>query len=295
VRRGHVANSGTLIFSNGIPFRLAVQIITATIMRPTFRVPDQRGPTTLPSAPSLTASVTITDDVSGLSFSRSGYSVNENAQSATVTVFRSNYTNSTVAVDVFTRDDGTGTGQAGVHYWPTNGTLLFTNGETVKTFSVEVIDNHIVDGGHTVPLYLTNPIGNAVLINPNRATLTISETDGSLIVPAGAALISESGPVNSVIDPGETVTLLLGLRNATGTNTVNLIATLLATNGIASPSECSLTACWPPWSFGLPALPSLPPARTDKPSSPSPARDSSTVLSNAQFAFNLGKIGNTFE
>jgi uncharacterized repeat protein (TIGR01451 family) len=161
---------------------------------------------------------------------------------------------------------------------------------------VEVIDNHVVDGGHTVPLYLTNVVGNAVLINPNTTTLTISETDGSLIVPAGAALMSESGPVNSVIDPGETVTLLLGLRNATGTNTVNLVATLLATNGVASPSE--------PQSYGLLA--------THGPSASRPftftasgtngqtilatlqLRDGSTVLSNAQYSFTLGKVGNTF-
>ena len=73
-------------------------------------------------------------------------------------------------------------------------------------------------------------------MNPSAATLTIVETDGSLIVTAGSALISESGPVNGVIDPGETVTLLFALRDSTGTNTVNLVATLLATNGVTNPS-----------------------------------------------------------
>ena len=62
------------------------------------------------------------------------------------------------------------------------------------------------------------------------------ETDGSLIVPAGSALTSESGPVNGVIDPGETVTLLFALRDSVGTNTANLVATLLATNGVTKPS-----------------------------------------------------------
>ena len=110
------------------------------------------------------------------------------------------------------------------------------------------------------------------------------------------ALISESGPVNGVIDPGETVTLLLALRNATGTNTVNLVATLLATNGVANPSG--------PQTYGLLA--------THGPSASRPftftasgtngqtitatlqLRDGSTVLSNALFSFTLGKIGNTF-
>ena len=39
-----------------------------------------------------------------------------------------------------------------------------------------------------------------------------------------------------MIDPGETVTLLFALRDSVGTNTANLVATLLATNGITNPS-----------------------------------------------------------
>ncbi len=241
----YAANSGTLTFSNGIPFQtFMVQIVSNQFIEGdrTFRVYlTNATPTNVAFLlPPYTATVTITDDVSGLSFSSAGYTANENARSANITVFRSNYTNSTVAVDYFTRQNGTGTAQPGVNYWPTNGTLLFTNGETSKTFSVEVLDNHVIDGGHTLPLYLTNLVGNAILVNPKEATLTISETDGSLIVPAGAALVSESGPVNTVIDPGERVTLLLALRNATGNNTANLFATLLATNGVANPTGASV-------------------------------------------------------
>ena len=55
---------------------------------------------------------------------------------------------------------------------------------------------------------------------PVAATLTVLEADGSLIVPAGAALISETnGLANGAIDPGETVTLLFALRDSVGTNT----------------------------------------------------------------------------
>jgi uncharacterized repeat protein (TIGR01451 family) len=183
--------------------------------------------------PPSIALVTITDDISGLSFSSPAYSKAETGGSAAISVFRSNYTNSTVSVDFATAN---GTGQAGVNYFPTNGTLIFTNGETVKTFAVQLKDNGVVDGDHTVLLSLANPVGNAVLINPSAATLTVLEADGSLVVPAGAALTSESGPVNGFIDPNETVTLLFGLRDSVGTNTANLVATLLATNGVSNPS-----------------------------------------------------------
>jgi uncharacterized delta-60 repeat protein/uncharacterized repeat protein (TIGR01451 family) len=178
--------------------------------------------------PPSVATVTIIDDVSGISFSSSSYRVNENGGAATITVLRTNFTGSTVSVDYATAN----TPQAGINYSNVSGTLTFNYGETVKTFSVPVIDDGVLSGDHTVPLSLGNLVGNAVFVNPSAATLTIVETDGSLIIPAGAALTSESGPVNGVIDPGETVTLLFALRDSTGTNTVNLVATLQTNNSV---------------------------------------------------------------
>jgi uncharacterized repeat protein (TIGR01451 family)/uncharacterized delta-60 repeat protein len=183
--------------------------------------------------PPTTATVTIIDDVAGISFSSSNYRVNENGGSATITVLRTNYLNSIVSVDYATAN----TPQAGINYSNVSGTLTFNPGETVKSFTVPVVDDGVLNGDTTVPLSLRNLVGNAVFVNPSAATLTIVETDGSLVVPAGSALISESiTPTNGVIDPGETVTLLFALRDSTGTNTVNLVATLLATGGVTSPS-----------------------------------------------------------
>jgi uncharacterized delta-60 repeat protein/uncharacterized repeat protein (TIGR01451 family) len=182
--------------------------------------------------PPSTATVTIIDDISGISFSSSDYRVNENGGAATITVLRSNFTNSIVSVDYATAN----TPQAGINYSNVSGTLTFNPGETVKTFSVPVIDDGVLNGDVSVPLSLGNLVGNAIFVNPSAATLTIVETDGSLIIPAGSALTSESGPVNGVINPGETVTLLFALRDSTGTNTINLVATLLATNGVTKPS-----------------------------------------------------------
>jgi uncharacterized repeat protein (TIGR01451 family) len=159
--------------------------------------------------------------------------VNENGVFAMITVIRSGFTTNTVSVDYLTSD---GTARAGVNYTPVSGTFTFTNGETFKTFAVPVIDNGVPDGDRSVLVSLRNPVGNGVLVNPSAATLNIVETDGSLIVPAGTALISESGPVDGTIEPGETVGVSFAFRNATGTNTANLIATLLPTNGIVNPS-----------------------------------------------------------
>ena len=297
----YIASSGSLIFTNG----QTSQTLSLTIVTNRFIQGDRTFTLSLtnPTPTNITqlipptfATITITDDIAGLSFSSSQYSVNENAGSVLITVLRSNYTNSTVSVDFLTSSDGTG--QAGVHYYPTNGTLVFTNGETVKKFSVSVVDNHILDGGHTVPLHLTNAVGNAALTNPKDATLTIAETDGSLVVAAGVALISETnGPVNGVIDPGETVTLLFGLRNANGTNTTKLMATLLATNGVTNPNPSGptnygvLVAHGPsasrPFSFTASGTNGQTLTATlqlrDGP-------DGATVLSNVVFTFILGKM-----
>ena len=58
-----------------------------------------------------------------------------------------------------------------------------------------------------------------------------------MVIPAGSALISEiSGPVNNIIDPGETVTLSFAFRNIAGSNITNLVATLLTNNAVTLPS-----------------------------------------------------------
>lgn len=232
----YVATNGLLTFSNGI----ALQNFTVPIINNRLVEGDRNFYVYLanPSPPAQlvlpnVASVTITDNLSGLSFSAPAYTVNENGVSATITVQRTGFTNSIVAVNYATAD---GTGHAGVNYVATSGTLTFTNGETVHTFSIPLIDDSVVTGDKTVLLNLSSPVGNVVLLNPNAAVLTILETDGSLIVPAGTSLTYESGPVNGGIDPQEHVTMQFAFRNATGTNTANLVATLLATNGVSSPS-----------------------------------------------------------
>jgi subtilisin-like proprotein convertase family protein len=62
-------------------------------------------------------------------------------------------------------------------------------------------------------------------------------TKTPLITGAGATLTAEGCTVtNGAIDPGETVTLNFSLKNAGFADASNVVATLLATNGVASPS-----------------------------------------------------------
>jgi uncharacterized delta-60 repeat protein/uncharacterized repeat protein (TIGR01451 family) len=232
----YTAVSGMLTFNNGE----SVKTITVPIANDKQVEGDETFFLTLSaptggaqlSGPSL-ATVTIVDDDAGLRFSSPTYTVSESGVQATITVFRTAITNTSVGVDYSTSD---GTATAGSDYLATSGTLNFAPGEVSKTFTVSIIDDTLIEGDETVLLKLTNPTGQASLLNPNAATLTIVDNDGSLILPAGSVLTAESGPVNGAIDPGETVTLLFALRNALGTATTNLTATLLATNGVTAPS-----------------------------------------------------------
>lgn len=234
----YVATNGLLTFSNGI----ALQSFAVHIL-PNLQVsPDRTFFVTLtnPTPPAQlldpsTALITITNDVAGISFSSPSYRINENGGLATITVLRSGFTNSTVAVTYSTAPGDPST-LPGVNYSNVTGTLVFTNGVVSQSFAVPIIDDSLITGDKTVLLSLSPPTGKAVLVNPNQALLTMVESDGSLIVPAGVALLSESGPVNHSIDPGETVTMDFAFRDSAGTNTSNLVATLLATNGIVNPS-----------------------------------------------------------
>jgi hypothetical protein len=232
------AVSGTLVFTNGIgthTFNVPVINNSQVNGNRTFTVqlssPTPPGQLVSPSV----QTVTIIDNNSGLHFSSPTYTILKNGGAATITVLRNDNTNITSSVNFTTAD---GTGVAGINYIPTNGTAVFTNGETSKTFSVLVInDTTLVQPDKTVLLQLSNPV-NGVLIPPSAATLTIHDTSGSLVVPAGSTFVVPGGDpnTNGIIDPGERVTLLFAFRASGGNTVSNLNATLLATNGVTSPS-----------------------------------------------------------
>ena len=143
-------------------------------------------------------------------------------------MIRTGLTDSVASVDFVATN---GSAIDGLHYFATNGTLLFTNGVTNMTFTVRLIDTPTVQPNKTVALELFNP-SNSIVTAPSAATLTIRDNTGSFVVPAGATLVSESGPVNDVIDPSETVTAMFAFRDAGGLNVGNLSATLTASPGV---------------------------------------------------------------
>jgi uncharacterized delta-60 repeat protein len=233
----YTAVSGTLVFTNGNAtntFTVPILYNGSVDIDRTFTV--KLSNVTAPGklvAPSNQV-VTIVEGNNGFSFSSPTYTVLRSGIAATISVLRTGNTDSVASVN-FSATNGTAVN--GVDFYATNGLFVFTNGQVSKTFAVTVIPNSAVQPDKSVLLQLFNAT-NALLVAPNAATLTIHDTSGSLVVPAGSAFAPGGDPNgNGIIDPGETVSLYFGLRVSGGVNVTNVGATLLVTNGVTAPSS----------------------------------------------------------
>jgi hypothetical protein len=295
----YTATNGTLAFTNGT----TINTFNVTIINSNTITGNRNFSVKLshPTAPGQLVAptnqvVTIIDSNSGLNFSSANYTVSKAGVFANITVLRSGYTNGTVSVNYLT---GGGTAQPGTQYYPTNGTLIFTNGQTSNNFHVTVIDSTGQQPNETVLLQLRNPT-NSLLLSPSNAVLTIFDNSGSLVIPAGSTLVSEAnaGAPNGIIDPHETVTLLFAFRCSAGTNVTSLNATLLATNGITAPSGTQTYG--PLVAFGPSAFRAfsftVDPAYTNgqQIAATFNLKDGAVFLGTGVFTYHLGTVTTTF-
>jgi PKD repeat protein len=114
----------------------------------------------------------------------------------------------------------------------TNRTWNFGNGVTTNTMATSFTLAYGTVGTNTVSLTVSGPLGTNKFTRTNYIVVTNAI---SVLVSNSFALTSESCS-NSAIDAGEAVTMQFGLVNAGTANTTNLVATLLASGGITSPS-----------------------------------------------------------
>lgn len=240
----YTAASGTLTFSNGIATNtFSIPISNNSLVNGSryFNVvlsnPTSTGHLISPSQ----QTVTIADSNSGISLSSSTYSVYKTQGAAVITVNRTDNTNIISTVNFVATN---GTAVNGLNYYATNGTLVFTNGVTSQTFSIPIIATTKVQPDLTVQLALSNPT-NGILLAPTAATLTIRDNTGSFVIPAGSQMITNytslSDYTNGIIGSNDMVQVLFALRDAAAGNVNNLVATLLATNGVISPTPASQT------------------------------------------------------
>jgi hypothetical protein len=237
------AKSGILIFTNGLAStNITISIINNQLVSSNLTFSIILTNVTEPGqiTPYGTQAVVIAESNAGMSFSRSDYPVFKNNGLAAITVIRTGFTDSVASVNYSVTND---TAIAGQNFYPTNGTLIFTNGVTSQTFDVALIANTQIQP-NLVALLSLSQATNSQIVSPGAATLTILETGGSYVIPAGAQLTANSSAMdlaNNVIGSNDTVSVLFAFRAAAGLNVTNLTAVLLATNGVASPSPASQT------------------------------------------------------
>ncbi|MEK6280474.1 MAG: Calx-beta domain-containing protein [Acidobacteriota bacterium] len=108
-------------------------------------------------------------------FSAVNFSVSEGADTgfATLTVVRTGDITGTTTVD-FATINGTATNRS--DYSDHFGTLVFSPGETSKSFIILITDDVFIENDETITATLSNPIGS-VLGSLNTATLTIADND----------------------------------------------------------------------------------------------------------------------
>lgn len=236
----YTAVSGTLVFTNG----MTTNTFTVPILNNGFVNSDKTFTVSLanPTAPGQVVtpgvqSIVIADSNTGLRFSQPSYSVFKNGINASITVLRTGFTNNTVSVNYIATN---GTAINGVNFVATGGTLVFTNGETSKSFNVAIINNNVVQPDLTVLLQLFNPT-NGLLVSPSAATLSILDNSGSYVIPAGAQMVTNytSGLTDNIIYSNNTVQVLFAFRAAAGLNVTNLVAYLQPGNGVSAPSPAS--------------------------------------------------------
>ncbi|MBK8146647.1 MAG: SBBP repeat-containing protein [Acidobacteria bacterium] len=122
-----------------------------------------------------------------LRFELGSFIKSENGGSATVTVKRVGdiQTTDPVTVDFSTSDVNATAGQ---DYVATSGILTFNAGETLKTITVPISNDGLLEPREMFRITLANPTNNAE-IDPNRDVLTVNILDEDL--SAGDLLISE--------------------------------------------------------------------------------------------------------
>ena len=116
----------------------------------------------------------------------------------------------------------------------TAGTLAPSSNTTV-TVSINANANSLAVGNYSDTVSFTNTTNGAG--NDTRSvSLTVNNTSAQIITNGYSLSTENCSPGNGVVDPGETVTVNLSLKNTGSANTSNLVATLVANSGVTLPS-----------------------------------------------------------
>jgi VCBS repeat-containing protein len=173
----YVPTSGTLTFAPGE----TIKTVSVSINGDETAEADETftlslsNPTNAILSSAIGTGTILNDDTAGfLQFNAATYSFNEAAGTATIQLTRTGGSSGAVAVS-YTTNNGTAT--AGQDYTASAGTLTFASGETSKSFTVALIDDHLFEGDETFSIALSNITGGASPGTHATALVTIVEND----------------------------------------------------------------------------------------------------------------------
>lgn len=193
-----VAVTGVLEFSPGQTSKtIAVPILDDALDEPTETVLLKlSSPTNAILGTPATATLEIIDnDLPTVNFGAAEYRVGESAGSVTVDVRLTKPYGQTIYVDYAT---GGGTATPGQDYVPTTGTLIFSPGQTNRTFLVTILPDSKADPEETIGLNLSGYV-NVTPGTHVQATVTLVDDDafwltGLGFTEAGAFRLRLTGP-----------------------------------------------------------------------------------------------------
>jgi hypothetical protein len=147
--------------------------------------------------------LTIVDDQPSAQFSAATFTGPEAGTKATITVKRTGPPTTTVVVDYATVAGGTATAGAGGDYTSTTGTLTFTSGQLVKTFTIPLLPDTITEGDETVNLQLTANVASPTPVG-------IGTAPGASAVGSAVLVIKDNDPQQRLLFTLSTYTVSEG-------------------------------------------------------------------------------------
>jgi hypothetical protein len=199
------ATGGELVFSDGVSSRtISVPIVNDTLDETdeTFyvRLLDPTGGASIGTDDE--AIVTIRDNENATAgvfrFTTTAVAVNENAGRALLTVSRTGSTSGQVSVRYSL---GGISAVAGEDFDATGGTLVFSNGVSIRMISVPILNDTLDETDETFYVRLSDPTGGASIGTNDEAIVTIKDDDTGGLFGFSATLysVSETGGVANVI------------------------------------------------------------------------------------------------
>ncbi|MCU7829502.1 MAG: S8 family serine peptidase [Candidatus Thiodiazotropha sp. (ex Myrtea sp. 'scaly one' KF741663)] len=129
-------------------------------------------------------------------FSEALYSIDESTEKLIVNVRRLGGSTGEVSIDYHSSDDQAISSSRPADFKATSGSLVFADGETLRSFEIEIHDDDNDEKNETFYLNLTNPSGDALIGSRSQVPVTILDDDG----PGSLSFSAVSYAVNETHD-----------------------------------------------------------------------------------------------